>query len=126
VISQVFLVILIQCLVEMNATIAFPNFKEKNGKCQLNTCLDFHDLIHRLQIIHEDVQIKLFRYSLEVISLDWCRALPNASIISLANFHVAFHLFCKRKLSVDLLYHECCHDFSLLNKYLNIHKYLMQ
>jgi hypothetical protein len=44
VISQVFLVILIQCLVEMIGTIAFPDFEEKSGKCQLNTCWIFMTL----------------------------------------------------------------------------------
>jgi hypothetical protein len=34
----------------------------------------------------------------------------------LANFHAAFHLFCKTKFSADLLYPECCHEFSVLNK----------
>jgi hypothetical protein len=51
--------------------------------------LDFHEFIHRLQIVHEDVQIKLFGYSLEGIARDWYRSLPNASISSLANFHAA-------------------------------------
>jgi hypothetical protein len=82
--------------------------------------LDFHDFIHWLEIIHEDVQIKIFRYSLEGFSLNWCKSLPNASISSLANFHAAFHLFCKDIFSVDLLYPECCHDFNLLNKDPNI------
>jgi hypothetical protein len=84
--------------------------------------LDFHDFIHRLEIVHEDVQIKLSRYSLEGIALDWCQSLPIASINSLADFHTAFHLFCKGIFSVDLLYPECCHDFNLLNKDPNIHE----
>ena len=84
--------------------------------------LDFHDFIHRLQIIHEDVQINLFRYSLEGFALNCCRSLPNASISSLANFHVAFHFFCKDIFSTDLLYLKCCHDFNLLNKDPNIHE----
>jgi hypothetical protein len=40
----------------------------------------------------------------------------------LADFHTAFHLFCKGKFSADFLYPECCHEFSLLNKELNIHE----
>jgi hypothetical protein len=78
--------------------------------------LDFHDFIDRLEIIHEDVQIKLFKFSLEGIALDWCRSLPSASVCSLADFHAAFHVFCKDHFSDDLLYPECCHDFNLLNK----------
>jgi hypothetical protein len=95
---------------------SLPRFRGEEWEVPAEHLLDFHDLIHRLQIIHEDVQIKLSRYSLEGISLDWCRSLPNASISSLAYFHAAFHSFCKRKFSVDLLYPECCHEFNLLNK----------
>jgi hypothetical protein len=35
------LVTLIQYLVEMNGKVAFPDFEEKIGKCQLNTCWIF-------------------------------------------------------------------------------------
>ena len=80
--------------------------------------LDFHDFIYWLEIVHEDVQIKLFRYSLEGIALDWCWSLPKASISSLEDFHV----FCKDQFPNDFLYHECCHEFSLLNKDLDCHE----
>jgi hypothetical protein len=84
--------------------------------------LDFHDFIHRLEIVHEDVQIKLFSFSLEGIARDWYRSLPISSIISLTDFHAAFHVFCKDKFPADLLYPERCHEFNLLNKELNIHE----
>jgi hypothetical protein len=84
--------------------------------------LYFHDFIHRLEIVHEDVQIKLFRFSLEGIARDWYLSLPVTSISSLAYFHAAFHLFCKEIFSDDFLYPECCHEFNLLNKELDIHE----
>ena len=84
--------------------------------------LDFHDFIHRLQVVHEDVQIKLFWYSLEVIVRIWYWSLIISSISSLAYFHASFHLFCKGRFSADLLYFECCHEFNLLNKELKIHE----
>jgi hypothetical protein len=31
-------------------------------------------------------------------------------------------VFSKDKFPVDLLYPECCHEFNLLNKELNIHE----
>ena len=71
--------------------------------------------------MHEDVQIKLFWYSLGGIARDWYRSLPIASISSLADFHAAIHLFCKGRFLADLLYYECYHEFNLLNKELNIH-----
>ena len=82
----------------------------------------FHDFIHRLEIVHEDVQIKLFSFSLEGIAHDWYRSLPIASINSLAYFHATFHVFCKDQFPANLLYLECCHDFHLLNKDPNIHE----
>jgi hypothetical protein len=47
------------------------------------------------------------------------RSLPIASIISLTDFHAAFHSFCKDKFSADFLYPECCHEFNLLSKQLD-------
>ena len=76
--------------------------------------LDFHEFFDRLEIVHEDVKIKLFKFSLEGIALHWCRFLPDASVTSLADFHATFHVFCKDNFSVDLLFLECCHEFNLL------------
>jgi hypothetical protein len=78
--------------------------------------LEFHDFIHRLEIIHEDVQIKIFRYSLEGIFLDWCWSLPNASVSSLTSFHTTFNSFCKEYFPIEHLFEGCCNEFSLLHK----------
>jgi len=40
----------------------------------------------------------------------------------LADFHVAFHSFCKEKISTNFLYPKCCHEFNLLNKELDSHE----
>ena len=93
-----------------------PRFRGEEWEVPAEHLLDFHDFIHWLQVVHEDVQIKLFWYSLEGIAYDWYRSLPIASISSLVYIHAAFHLFCKGRFSVDLLYSECCHEFNLLNK----------
>jgi hypothetical protein len=84
--------------------------------------LGFHEFIDRLQIIHADVQIKLFRYSLEGISLDWCRSLPDASVISLVGFHAAFNSFCKEYFPAEHLFEGCCEEFSSYHKDLACHK----
>jgi hypothetical protein len=105
------LVTLIQYLVEMNGNTTFPDFEEKNGKCQLNICWIFMSLFIGSKIIHEDVKIKLFKYSLEGIALDWCRSLPASSIHSLASFHYAFHLFCKDEFPAESLFEDCCDEF---------------
>jgi hypothetical protein len=84
--------------------------------------LDFHDFINRLGIVHEDVQIKLFKHSLDGIALDWCGSLPSESVSSLSDFHVSFHVFCKDQFLNDFLFPECCHEFNLLNKQLDTHE----
>ena len=100
---------------------SIPRFRGEYWEVLAEHLLDFHDCIPWLQILHEDVHIKLFGYLLEGIARNWYWSLPIASISSLENFHAAFHLFCKGIFSADLLYPECCHEFNLLNKELNIH-----
>jgi hypothetical protein len=78
--------------------------------------LGFNDFIHQLHIVHEDVQINLFKYSLEGVARDWCRSLPIASIVSLTGFHATFNSFCKEYFSAEYLYESCCDEFSLLHK----------
>jgi len=78
--------------------------------------LDFHVFIHWLQIVHEDVHINLFGFSLDKISHDWYWSLPTTSINSLTDLHASFHSFCKDKFSIVFLYLECCHEFNLLSK----------
>jgi hypothetical protein len=90
---------------------SIPRFRGEEWEVPAEHLLDFHDFIHRLGIVHEDVQIKLFRYSLEGISLDWCRSLPASSIHSLASFHYAFHLFCKDEFPAESLFEGCCDEF---------------
>jgi hypothetical protein len=94
--------------------ISLPRFHGEEWEVPAEHLLDFHDYMHRLQVVHEDVQIRLFCFSLEGIARDWYRSLPNASVSSLADFHDAFHVFCKDIFSADLLFPECCHEFNLL------------
>jgi hypothetical protein len=49
-----------------------PKFRGEEWEEPAKHFLDFHDFIHQLHIIHEYVQINIFRYSLEGISHDWC------------------------------------------------------
>ena len=76
--------------------------------------LDFHECMHRLNIDHEDVPIKMFRFYLEGHSREWCITLPVARIHSLKYFHIAFNNYCKQSYGDDLLYEECCMEFYLL------------
>jgi hypothetical protein len=101
---------------------SIPRFRGEEWEVPAEHLLDFHDFIHRLEIIHEDVQIKLFGFSLEGIARDWYRSLPLSSVSSLADFHAAFHVFCKDQFPDDFLYPECCHEFNLFNKDPNINE----
>jgi hypothetical protein len=74
---------------------SIPRFHGEKWEVPAEHLLDFHDFIDRLEIVHEDVQIKLFKFSLEGIALDWCQSLPDASVSSLADFHALFMCFVK-------------------------------
>jgi hypothetical protein len=104
---------------------SIPIFRGEEWEIPAEHLLDFHEFIDRLEIVHEDVQIKLFKFSLEGIALDWCRSLSDASVSSLADFHVAFHVFCKDLFSIDLLFPECCHEFHL-SKLKLLEKYVVE
>ena len=78
--------------------------------------LYFHKCMLKLKVIHEDVLIKMFRYSLEGVTCDWCRSLLPSSIFSLKQIHVAFHHYCKESFPIDFLYKKCCYEFDLLSK----------
>jgi hypothetical protein len=46
-----------------------PEFQAKSLEVPDEHLLDFHEVIHRLNIMHEDVQINIFRYSLGGVAL---------------------------------------------------------
>ena len=93
-----------------------PRFRGEYWEVPTKFLLDFHECMIKLKVIHEYFLIKLFRYSLEGKSRDWCRYLPVASVNSLKGFHFAFHSFCKENFSDDFLYPKCHHVYDLLCK----------
>jgi hypothetical protein len=101
---------------------SLPRFRGEEWEVPAEHLLDFHDYMHRLQVVHEDVQIRLLCFSLEGIAHDWYRSLPNASVSSLADFHVAFHVFCKDHFPANLLYPQCCHEFHSSTKDSDVHE----
>jgi hypothetical protein len=88
-----------------------PTFKGEDWEVPAEHLLDFHEFVHERQIVHEDVQIKLFRYSLKGEALDWYKSLTASSINSLASFHNAFNIFCKENFSAESLFENCCDVF---------------
>ena len=100
-------------LIEKYGNIAFEIWG-KNHDHLGEHLLEFHKCMHRINIDHEDVLIKMFRFSLEGHAREWCRTLLVASIHSLNDFHIAFNNHCKQGYGNDLLYEECCMEFDLL------------
>ena len=74
---------------------------------------NFHQCMLEHGFVHEDVLIKLFKFSLEGNAREWCQSLPAVSIHSLKDFHVAFNSYYEKIYSADLLFLECCHEFNL-------------
>ena len=100
---------------------SLPKFSGNDWDEPAEFLVDFHNQICRLHIIHEDVKIKLFRYCLEGAALDWCRALPAASITCLKDFHATFNSFYKERYPVEFLFPECCDEFDMLSKQVEGH-----
>jgi hypothetical protein len=71
---------------------------------------NFHECMLEHGFVHEDVLIKLFKFSLEGNAREWCQSLPAVSIHSLKDFHVAFNSYYEKIYPADLLFPECCHD----------------
>jgi hypothetical protein len=79
----------------MNGKVVFQRFKGEYWEVPVEHLLDFHECMHKMDIIHEDVLMKMFRYSLEGKVREWCRYLPPSNISSLKEFHVIFNSYCK-------------------------------
>jgi hypothetical protein len=67
-----------------------PRFRGNDWEVPVEHLLDFHEYMRQLSIVHEDVLMKMFRYSLEGKAREWCRSFPPSSISSLKEFHAIF------------------------------------
>ena len=81
-----------------------PRFRGEDWEVPTDFLLDSHECLIKLKVIHEYFLIKLFRYSLEGKSHDWCRSLPPSSISSLQEFHTVFHHHWKIFYPYNLLF----------------------
>jgi hypothetical protein len=71
---------------------------------------NFHQCMLEHGFLHEDVLIKLFKFSLEGNAREWCQSLPAVSIHSLKDFHVDFNSYYKKIYSADLILDNCCKE----------------
>ena len=102
-----------------------PKFKNDEDDSLAKQLLEFHELMHKLGIVHEDVSINLFMYSLEGDTHEWFTSLPLSSVSSFNEFHITFHGHCKSCFLDEVLFEHCCEEFesyiqSLLVKYSSI------
>ena len=87
-----------------------PKFKGNDEDNLVENLLEFHKLMHQLDISHEDILMKMFMYSLERHAKKWYRSLVVVVIYSLKEFHVEFHKYCRGLYSSKLLFENCCEE----------------
>jgi hypothetical protein len=68
---------------------------------------EFHELMRKWEIHHEDVLLKMFMFSLAGDARKWYHSLPPASISSLSEFHAAFIAYCQEFYPSELICHSC-------------------
>ena len=91
--------------------VSLPQFSGHDWEMPAEVLWDFHEWIHRLHVVHKDVKIKLFRFSLKGATLDWCRNIHKAGITCLREFHDDFNLVYKDRYPIEFFFPECCHHF---------------
>ena len=83
--------------------------------------LNFHKCMLEHDLVHEDVLIKMFIFSLEEHARKWCQSLPTTSIHSLKEFHIVFHHHYKIFYLANLLFLNCCKEYQLHDEIEDIH-----
>jgi hypothetical protein len=87
-----------------------PRFRGSKNDHPGEHLFNFHKCMLEHGFVHEDVLIKLFKFSLEENSCEWCQSLPNVSIHSLKDFHAAFNSYYEKFYSTDLIFDNYCKE----------------
>jgi len=85
-----------------------PRFSRKEYEDPAQHLQEFKECMEQHGIIHEDVKMKLFMFSLDLEARDWFRSLPRSSISSLKYFHLAFNYSCRVYYPHKFLFEGCC------------------
>jgi hypothetical protein len=93
-----------------------PRFRGSKNDHPGEHLFNFHKCMLEHGFVHEDVLIKLFKFSLEENAREWCQLLHAVSIHSLKDFHVAFNSYYEKIYLADLIFDNCCEEFNLHNK----------
>ena len=83
-------------------------FREDEDEYPAKYLIAFHELMHLLDVFHEDVLMKIFVFSLYGDACKWFRSLPAGTIYYLKEFHEMFHHYCKGIYSFELFLGKCC------------------
>jgi hypothetical protein len=89
-----------------------PRFRGHRDEDPAEHLLEFHQLMLRWGIHHQDALMKMFRFSLEGDAHEWFHSLPPASISSLEQFHAAFNAHCQKFYPSELICHSCCEGYN--------------
>jgi hypothetical protein len=87
-----------------------PRFRGSKDDHPGEHLFNFHKCMLEHGFVHEDVLIKLFKFSLEEKAREWCQSLPAVSIHSLKDFHAAFNSYYEKIYSADLIFDNCCKE----------------
>lgn len=71
-----------------------PKFNRMEYEDPYQHLQEFHECMEQQGIIHEDVKMKLFLFSLDLEARLWFRYLPLSTISSLKDFHLVFNSSC--------------------------------
>ena len=86
----------------------FPRFSENLERRLHQHLKDSHECMEQQGILLEDLQMKLFKLSLEGDSRSWYEMIPRGSIYSLRSFHIAFYQYFKSFYPSNALFEDCC------------------
>jgi hypothetical protein len=89
-----------------------PRFRGSKHDHPGEHLLKFHICMLEHGFFHEDVLIKMFKFSLEEDAREWCQSLPAASIHSLKDFHDAFNSYYEKIYLSHLILDDCCKKFA--------------
>jgi len=90
-----------------------PNFREDKDDNPVEHLFEFHKIMDKLDIHHEDVLMNLFMFSLGGYAHNWYKSFPPLSISSLKKFHSTFQKHCTLYFPKNLLLEHCCGEFEL-------------
>ena len=86
-----------------------PIFKDEKKDNVALHLVRFHMHVHSLKVqFPEDCLMKMFMATLEGKAWSWYESLPNGSLYSLADFHVAFYEMYEECHPSLLLVKDCC------------------